>query len=127
MILKAAAFSVIALLSIGISVAWLISYTRNSSLIEQTELADKQYLADAGPYAKETLIGDHDLHKVLPLLQELRNMPAGYAVRHVSTPLAAGFGLSQRERLQSSSENAYRVALGADVPTAPNLPFGGAA
>ena len=110
-ILKAAAFSVIALLSVGISVAWLISYTRNSSLIEQTELADKKYLADAGPYAKETLIGDHDLHNVLPLLQELLNMPAGYAVRQVSTPLAAGFGLSQRERLQSSSENAYRVAL----------------
>ena len=110
-ILKAAAFSLIALLSVGISVAWLISYTRNRSLIEQTELADKQYLADAGPYAKETLIGDHDLHNVLPLLQELLNMPAGYAARHVSTPLAAGFGLSQRERLQSSSENAYRVAL----------------
>ena len=111
MILKAAAFSAIALLSIGISAAWLNSYTRNRSLIEQTELADKKYLADAGPYTKETLIGDRDLHKVLPLLQELRNMPAGYAVRHVSTPLAAGFGLSQRERLQSSSENAYRVAL----------------
>ena len=61
MILKAAAFSVIALLSIGISAAWLTSYTRNSALIEQTELADKKYLADAGPYAKETLIGDHDL------------------------------------------------------------------
>ena len=71
----------------------------------------KKYLADAGPYAKETLIGDHDLHKVLPLLNELRNMPAGYAVRRSSTPMAAGFGLSQRERLQSSSENAYRVAL----------------
>ena len=111
MILKAAAFSIIALASAGILAAWFTSYNRNSTLIEQTELADKKYLADAGPYAKETLIGDHDLHRVLPLLHELRNMPAGYAVRHVSTPLAAGFGLSQRERLQSSSENAYRVAL----------------
>ena len=111
MILKAAAFSIIALVSAGILAAWFASYNRNSTLIEQTELADKKYLADAGPYAKETLIGDHDLHKVLPLLHELRNMPTGYAVRYVSTPLAAGFGLSQRERLQSSSENAYRVAL----------------
>jgi type VI secretion system protein ImpL len=111
MIIKAAAYSMMAIVSIGISVAWLVSYMHNSKLIEQTELADKRYLADAGPFAKETLIGDHDLHKVLPLLQELRNMPAGYAVRQVSTPLAAGFGLGQRERLQSSSENAYRVAL----------------
>ena len=38
-------------------------------------------------------------------------MPAGYAARQTSTPVAAKFGLSQRERLQSSSENAYRVAL----------------
>jgi type VI secretion system protein ImpL len=111
MMLKVAAFSVLALLFIAISVTWLTSYTRNSALIEQTELADKKYLADAGPYAKETLIGDRELHKVLPLLQELRNMPAGYALRHVSTPFSSGFGLSQRERLQSSSENAYRVAL----------------
>ena len=111
LIIKAAAYSMMALVFIGISVAWLISYTHNSKLIEQTELADKRYLTDAGFFAKETLIGDHDLHKVLPLLQELRNMPAGYAVRQVSTPLAAEFGLSQRERLQSSSENAYRVAL----------------
>ena len=110
-IVKAAAFSLIALLSVGISVTWLTSYTRNKTLIEQTELADKKYLADAGPYTKQTLIEDHDFHQVLPLLEELRNMPAGYAVRQVSTPFAAGFGLSQREHIQSSSENAYRVAL----------------
>jgi type VI secretion system protein ImpL len=111
MILKAAAFSLIALVSAGLLAVWFTSYSRNSVLIEQTDAADKKYLADAGPYAKETLIGDHDLHKVLPLLHELRNMPAGYASRTVATPWTAGFGLSQRERLESSSENAYRVAL----------------
>jgi type VI secretion system protein ImpL len=111
LILKAAALSAIAILSIGASAAWYSSYQRNSALIEQTELADKKYLADAGPYVRESLIGDRDLHKVLPLLQELRHMPTGYAVRDESTPLASGFGLSQRERLQSSSENAYRIAL----------------
>lgn len=111
MILKAAAFSTIALVFAGISTAWLVSYSRNRALIEQTEAADKKYLVDAGPYAKETVVGDHELHKVLPLLQELRNFPAGYAVRDVSTPWSAGFGLSQRERLQSSSEEAYRIGL----------------
>jgi len=111
MIIKAAALSAIALISIGASAAWYMSYKRNSELIEQTQLADKKYLADAGPYAHETLIGDRDLHKVLPLLHELRHMPAGYAVREVSTPFSSGFGLSQRERLQSSSENEYRIAL----------------
>ena len=111
MILKAAALSMIAILTIGTSAAWFTSYKRNSALIEQTELAEKKYRVDAGPYAQETLIGDRDLHKVLPLLHQLRYMPTGYGSRNVSTPLAAGFGLSQRERLQSSSENAYRIAL----------------
>src|SRR3984893_17601647 len=111
MIIKAAALSAIALVSIGASAAWYMSYKRNSELIEQTQLADKQYLADAGPFARETLIGDRDLHKVLPLLHALRHLPAGYAVRDVSTPFASGFGLSQRERLQSSSETEYRIAL----------------
>jgi type VI secretion system protein ImpL len=111
MILKAAALSAIALFSAGISIAWFTSYNRNSTLIEQTVSADKQYVADAGSHAQETLIGDRDFHVVLPLLQELRNMPDGYATRNVPTPAAAGFGLSQRERLLSSSENAYRLGL----------------
>ena len=111
MIIKAAAFSLIGLISAGLLAAWFTSYNRNSDLIQQTDAAGKKYLADAGPYAKETLIGDRDLHKVLPLLQELRNMPAGYAVRNAAVPWSASFGLSQRERLESSSQNAYHIAL----------------
>jgi type VI secretion system protein ImpL len=111
MILKAAALSMIAILAIGASTAWFTSYKRNRALIEQTELAEKKYRVDAGSYVQETVIGDRDLHKVLPLLHQLRYMPAGYGSRNVPTPLAAEFGLSQRERLQSSSENAYRIAL----------------
>src|SRR5262249_44602804 len=41
----------------------------------------------------------------------LRNLPAGYATRDVRTPWTATFGLSQRERLQSASENLYRIGL----------------
>ncbi len=111
MIVKAAAFTLIGLISAGLLAAWFTSYKRNSELIEQTDTAGKKYLADAGPYATETLIGDRDLHKVLPLLQELRNMPAGYAVRNAAVPWSASFGLSQRERLESSSQNAYHIAL----------------
>jgi type VI secretion system protein ImpL len=111
MILKAAALSFIAVFAIAATAAWLTSYRRNSALIAQTELADKKYLADAGPYLHETVVGDRDLHKVLPLLHELRYMPAGYGTRDQSTPLSATFGLSQRERLQSASETSYRLGL----------------
>ena len=110
-IAKTAAFSLIALISAGLLAAWLTSYNRNNDLIQQTDAAGKKYIADAGPYATETLVGDRDLHKVLPLLQELRNMPAGYAVRNAAVPWSAGFGLSQRDRLESSSQNAYHIAL----------------
>jgi type VI secretion system protein ImpL len=111
LIIKAATLSMIALASIGICLAWAISYSRNRTLIEQTQLADKKYTADADPYLHETVIGDHDLHSVLPLLEELRNMPAGYAAGRIPTPWAEGFGLGQRDRLQEASRNAYRVGL----------------
>ena len=54
---------------------------------------------------------DRALEKVEPLLRRLRFLPAGYASRGEHAPLAAKFGLSQHERLHSSSENVYRVAL----------------
>jgi type VI secretion system protein ImpL len=110
-IIKAATLSIIGTIALGLTTAWLVSYTRNRSLIEQTEASDKDYLAAAGPYAAETVIGDRDLHKIIPLLHKLRYMPAGYALRELPTPLPATFGLSQRERLQSASENAYRAGL----------------
>ena len=110
-IIKAATLSAVALVTIGASLLWFVSYQRNKALIEQTELADKAYVAAAGPYLTEKTVADRDLHKVLPLLDHLRNLPAGYAVRGVSTPLPATYGLSQRERLQSASENAYHIGL----------------
>src|SRR5262249_39290591 len=81
------------------------------TLIEQAELANKTYATDAGARLHETIIGDRDLHAVLPLLHQLRYMPAGYATRDVPTALAATFGLSQRERLQSASDTGYRLGL----------------
>ena len=114
MILKAAAFSAIALVTIGASLVWTLSYKRNTALIEQTETADNAYIAAAnaaGPYLTDTEIADRDYHKILPLLDRLRNLPAGYETRDVSTPMASTYGLSQRERLQSASENIYHVAL----------------
>jgi len=110
-IIKSAAFAAIATIAIGLSTAWLVSYNRNRTLIDQTTTSDQEYLALAGPYAQETVIGDRDLHKIVPLLHKLRYMPAGYAQRDAATPVAATFGLSQRERLQSAAESAYRVGL----------------
>ena len=114
MIMKASAMATIALVSIGAMLLWFASYRYNRVLIDETASAYTEYqtaATAAGPYLTENLIGDRSFDKILPLLDRLRNMPAGYATRDVTTPWPATFGLSQRERLQSASENLYRIGL----------------
>jgi type VI secretion system protein ImpL len=110
-IIRGAAYGMLALVALGLSTAWWMSYARNRNLIAQTDVAVNQYRALAGPLARAAVIEDRALDKVLPLLHALRDFPAGYATRERPAALAAGFGLSQRERLQSSSESSYHVAL----------------
>ena len=111
LIMKTAAFASVALVSIALTLMWLLSYRHNRVLIEEADDAAATYAAAAGPYASETVIADREVHRVLPLLDALRNLPVGYAVREQSTPLVATFGLSQRDRLLSASENIYRIGL----------------
>ena len=111
LILKAAAYTAIFALAAGSVAAWWVSYSHNRDLIAQTESRIEAYKAAAGPLASEKVVSDRAFEKVEPLLHRLRLLPAGYATRGQSVPLAAKFGLSQHERLQSSSENVYRVAL----------------
>ena len=110
-ILKAIAFTGIFLLTLGAAAVWWISYQHNAALVDRTQAAVKEYQAAAGPLPREAKIGDRDFAKILPILHRLRNLPTGYATRSISTPVQATFGLSQRERLQSSSEIAYHMGL----------------
>jgi type VI secretion system protein ImpL len=111
LIVKTAVLSLIGLCAIGLSVAWLTSYKKNSDLIEQTVKLDGEYASAGAPLIKQTIIADHDLDKVLPLLHRLRNAPAGYATRDVHVPLSERYGLSQHPRLLSASDAAYHTAL----------------
>jgi type VI secretion system protein ImpL len=111
LLIKTAALSLIGLCAIGLSIAWLTSYTRNSGLIAQTLQVDGDYASVGAPLIKQTLIADHDLDKVLPLLHRLRNAPAGYAGRDAQVPLSERYGLSQHARLLSASDSAYHTAL----------------
>ncbi|VIO76360.1 hypothetical protein CI1B_63700 [Bradyrhizobium ivorense] len=111
LILKTIALTIVGLISVGLSIAWLTSFKYNRDLIAQNEQADQEYATAAGPLVQQTVIDDRELHKVLPLLHRLRNTPVGYGNRASSTPTSAKLGLSQRDRLQSSAQNAYHVAL----------------
>jgi type VI secretion system protein ImpL len=110
-IIKACLYATLTLFAVAITGLWWVSYRYNSELISATQFAVLGYAQQAGPYEHETVIGDRDLHKVLPLLYQLQNMPTGYATRQAPTPLLATFGLSQRERLQTSAEQVYHVGL----------------
>jgi type VI secretion system protein ImpL len=111
LLIKTAALSLIALSALGLSIAWLTSFNRNSGLIEQAVQVDGDYSTAGAPLIKQTLIADHDLDKVLPLLHRLRNAPAGYATREAPVPLAERYGLSQHQRLLSAADAAYHTAL----------------
>jgi type VI secretion system protein ImpL len=111
LIIKTAALSLIGLTAIGLSVAWLTSYKRNSDLIAQSEQIAGDYAAAGAPLIKQTLIADRDLDKVLPLLHRLRNAPAGYANRNNQVPISERYGLGQHARLRSASDAAYHAAL----------------
>lgn len=110
-ILKAVAYASLFLLTAGLAGAWTTSYLRNRALIAQTENALADYRTTAGPLANEKQIADRDFGKIVPILHKLRYLPTGYATQAMQTPLMATFGLSQRDRLQSSSTTAYRIGL----------------
>src|SRR5712671_5841791 len=110
-IIKACLYTTVALFAVAMTGLWWVSYRYNSELISATQFAVLDYPRQAGPYANEAVIGDRELDKVYPLLYKLRTLPTGYATRETSTPLLGTFGLSQRERLQTSAEQVYHVSL----------------
>lgn len=88
-----------------------LSYATNRSLIAATNQAVSQYRDTAAPLLKSTTVSDADLETIIGALDALRSLPAGYETKDQPTPAKATFGLSQRERLFSASETAYRQAL----------------
>ena len=88
-----------------------LSFTANRSLIASTTLAMGQYRATADALLKTTEVTDVDLENVIGPLDQLRDLPAGFEIGDVSTPIEETFGLGQRERLVSASRTAYRQAL----------------
>jgi type VI secretion system protein ImpL len=111
MILRIAGYATIALLTIGASIAWWVSYGNNSGLIGQSFASAARYRTVGEEIRNETLVRDGDVSKVLRHLHHLRTQPAGYAQRNDSVPLSHTFGLSQWSRLNSAAETSYQQGL----------------
>ena len=102
--------AIAAIAAAGLGVLGL-SFTTNKSLIAATSQAAGQYRETAAPLLASTTVSDADLETVIGALDALRSLPAGYDARDQPTPAKATFGLSQRERILSASETAYRQGL----------------
>ncbi|QPC94483.1 type VI secretion system membrane subunit TssM [Mesorhizobium sp. INR15] len=106
-----AGLGVIALITAaGLGVLGL-SFMANRSLIASTRQAAGQYRQTADALLKSTTVTDVDLENVIGPLDQLRDLPAGFETGGSPTPFEATFGLSQRERLSSAAQTAYRQAL----------------
>ena len=103
-----AAIAVMALAGLGVLG---LSFATNKSLIAATSQAAGQYRETAAPLLASTTVSDADLETVIGALDALRSLPAGYDAKDQPTPAKATFGLSQRERILSASETAYRQGL----------------
>ena len=88
--LQRGAYAAVAVLCIALVGAWLLSFQRNSALIEQSsqQAETSRELLDTAP-------ADTSLSALLPTLDALRALPAGYGERDVEESLRAGFARCQ--------------------------------
>jgi type VI secretion system protein ImpL len=91
---------------------WYSSYLGNKQLIADFNAAIgtyRQQVASTGLTLNP--VQDARLDLILPPLQTLRTMPAGYEQSRAGTPWSLRFGLYQGNKLGSDAEAAYRRAL----------------
>lgn len=86
-------------------------YMLNRTLIAKVEAAAGDYALKAREMDLDQ-VGDLDLARVLPLLNEVRDLPTGYAERDLPRSWVASLGLDQTEKLGSQTVGAYRRILG---------------
>ena len=89
---------------VGAGLAWWTSFNSNQSYISIVEAKVAEFDENVSVLSKDIT----DISAPLPVLDLLRTIPGGYADREEPAPLAAGFGLDQRDKLGSATSAAYR-------------------
>ena len=110
--LRAAAFGLIGLVTLGVLGLWWMSYPRNEALDRRRQRAGvDDYAAAAGPLIKQNSVTDPSLLPVYELIGACLICRWATRRRDDPTPLSQTFGLSQRPRLQDASDQLYQQAL----------------
>lgn len=107
-LLLSGAYIFLGLFAISLAVAWSLSYFRNEALINEIE-GKVTELAKASTGLPQP--ASDDLNKVLPFLNELRDLPYGYADREKPVALSFRFGLFQGDRIGEMASETYQRAL----------------
>lgn len=109
--LRIAGYSAVTLVTLAMLGGWWFSYSANQAMIDSTNAAAARYDSEAGPVIAETPVADTDFLKVAPLLDAIRDLPAGFDTAGYEPALLETLGLNQHDRLFSSSTASYRDAL----------------
>ena len=109
-LLRTLAFSTIAVLTLGALGAFGWSFWQNYQLVESADAEAGSYARTANDEIMRTEIDDPNLEPILPYLEQLRLMPAGYGTSE-EPGFWEGLGLSQRERLSVAADSSYGDAL----------------
>ena len=102
------AYAFIALLAVSLVVAWTFSYFKNEAIIADVEakVAVLAKFSETLPQPAST-----DLNDVMPFLNELRNLPYGYAEHEKPVAISHRFGLFQGDSVGDMANEAYKRAL----------------
>src|SRR4030095_7994759 len=107
-----ASVSLATVVILGMAALWYYSYLGNKQLIADFNTAVgtyQQQLASTGLTLNP--VKDDRFDRILPPLQTLRTMPAGYDQSRLGTPWSLRFGLYQGDKLGTDADTAYRREL----------------
>ncbi|RMC35411.1 type VI secretion system membrane subunit TssM [Paracoccus alkanivorans] len=108
--IRTALLSAIAVITLSGMAALGYSYWKNLRLVRTAEAETKAYALAAQEELARDVIDDTDLRPVVPLLNDLSSMPAGYGDSRDAS-FWEGLGLGQRDRLNRVATESYAQAL----------------
>jgi type VI secretion system protein ImpL len=111
-LLRQTALAGVGALAVMLIGAWVVSYRANVELIARERRAATEYSASVAPFVQPE-VADDNVASVMPVLDRMRALPAGYNTAKSNVPLMRAFGLDQGRKLESQAVRAYHRALNA--------------
>jgi len=110
-ILRTAAYGLLAIVTLATLGGWVTSYFANANLIAATNTAGASYASNHSGLISQDPISDADFSKIAGPLDDLRNFPRGIDNASAPIPMSATFGLGQHKRVAVASFASYQTAL----------------